>query len=91
MDDDMASIIRQALLYGAAAAAPRWQVGVPALRAPPPPPWTPTPGEVLAALRRLGAGAYTRPLFGSTKANCVGQGVFKGCLGGIYGRGGRGI
>ena len=35
------------------------------------------------AARDLQAGAYIRPLFGSTFALYVGQGVFRGCLGGI--------
>jgi len=36
------------------------------------------------------AGAYTRSPFSSTSALFVGQGVFRGCLVGIYGGGGGG-
>ena len=39
----------------------------------------------------LEAGTYTHPLFGSTSALIVGQGVFKGCFRGTYDRGGGGV
>ena len=39
---------------------------------------------------QLAAGAYTRPLFSSTHALSVGQGVFKGVFKGVF-RGSQGV